>query len=158
MRFETAEKDLRAPAEELESEKSDDEGLSPPVAAETADTVPKSVGAWRGHARQKKMTLGCFLKAQPCSSACCSKASQPRCARHFSGSIAIRMEKGKQALRPLHSSGWEEWEVIEAILDSGASVIAGYPVQASAALRAGVQYEIASGDETQTSARNSSPS
>ena len=91
MRFETAEKDARAPAEEFEPKKSEDEGLSPPVAAETADAVPKSVGARQGHARQKKMPLGCFLKAQPCSSACCSKASQPRCARHFSGSIAVLM-------------------------------------------------------------------
>ena len=64
------------------------------------------------------------------------------------------VEKGKQALQPLHSSGWEQWEVIETILVSGASVsvipprmAAGYLAQESAASRAGVQYEVARGDE-----------
>jgi hypothetical protein len=63
-------------------------------------------------------------------------------------------EKPKQSLRPLHSNGGDEWEVIDAILDSGASVTvipphmaAGHPVQESAASRAGVQYEVANGDE-----------
>ena len=63
-------------------------------------------------------------------------------------------EKPKQSLRPLHSHGGDEWEVIDAILDSGASVTvipphvaSGHPVQESAASRAGVQYEVANGDE-----------
>ena len=63
-------------------------------------------------------------------------------------------EKPKQSLRPLHSNGGDDWEVIDAILDSGASVTvipphmaAGHPVQESAASRAGVQYEVANGDE-----------
>ena len=63
-------------------------------------------------------------------------------------------EKPKQSLRPLHSNSGDEWEVIDAILDSGASVTvipphmaAGHPVQESAASRAGVQYEVANGEE-----------
>ena len=46
------------------------------------------------------------------------------------------IERGKQSLRLLHSTGWEEWEVIEAILDCGASVtfiplhmVGGYAIQ-----------------------------
>ena len=64
------------------------------------------------------------------------------------------IERGKQSLRLLHSTGWEEWEVIEAILDSGASVVVipphmagGYAIHESAASRAGVQSEVANCDE-----------
>ena len=60
--------------------------------------------------------------------------------------------KSKQSLRPFHSSN-NEWEVTDAILDSGASVTViprhvagGDEIQESAASRAGVQYEVANGD------------
>ena len=68
--------------------------------------------------------------------------------------LAVLIEAGKKSLRLFHGTGLEEWEVIEAILDSGASVTAipphmagGYAIQESAASRAGVQYEVATGDE-----------
>ena len=71
-----------------------------------------------------------------------------------SGSLTILIEEVKQSLRPIHCSGWDAWEVIKAILVSGASVAAipprmagGYEIQESVASRAGVQHEVASGDE-----------
>ena len=78
---------------------------------------------------------------------------QPRCLRGPSGIFFTLTEKSKQSLRPLHGSN-NEWEVIGAILDSGASVtvipphVAGcFEIKESAASRAGVQYEVANGDE-----------
>ena len=54
----------------------------------------------------------------------------------------------------LHNSGWDDWGVLEAIFDAGASVTvipphvaSGYAVQESAASNAGVQYKVADGDE-----------
>ena len=53
-----------------------------------------------------------------------------------------------------HNSSCAEWEVMGAVVESGASVIVipprvagGYAIRESAASRAGVQYEIANGDE-----------
>ena len=69
-----------------------------------------------------------------------------RCAAHLSGSLSVVIENGKQSLRPVHGSGGEEWEVIDAILDSGAGVIVipphmagGHAVRESAASGAVVQ-------------------
>ena len=63
-------------------------------------------------------------------------------------------EKRKQGLMHLHNSSGEGWEVIDAILESGASVTvipqhvaSGYGIHESAASKAGVQYEVANGDE-----------
>ena len=79
---------------------------------------------------------------------------QPRCLRGRSGTLSTLIQKSKQSLRPLHSSNWNEWEVIEAILDSGASVTViqphvagGYEIQESAASHAGVHFEFANGHE-----------
>ena len=64
------------------------------------------------------------------------------------------IEKSKQSLRQLYSSNWNEGEIVEAILDSGANVTVtphhvagGYEIQESAASRAGVHYAVANGDE-----------
>ena len=79
---------------------------------------------------------------------------QTRCLRGPSGTFSALIEKSKQFLRPLHNSGGNEWEVLDAILDSGASVTVipphvagGYEIQESAASRAVVQYEFANGDK-----------
>ena len=63
------------------------------------------------------------------------------------------IEKRPQSLRPLIGAAGE-WEWVEAILDSGATVTvipphvgAGYDVQEGEASRAGAKYEDASGEE-----------
>ena len=63
------------------------------------------------------------------------------------------IEKRPQSLRPLIGAAGE-WEWVEAILDSGATVTvipphvgAGYDVQEGEASRAGVKYEVANGEE-----------
>ena len=62
-----------------------------------------------------------------------------------SGRFSKLIEKSQQSLRRLHSSTWNEWGVIEAILDSGASVMVipphvagGYEIQEIAPSRVGV--------------------
>ena len=69
-----------------------------------------------------------------------------------STSLATFIEKRAQHLRPLSQN--DEWETIEAILDSGASVIVipphvgrGYEIQPGEASKAGVRYEVANGEE-----------
>ena len=73
-----------------------------------------------------------------------SKAHNPK--------LAVLIEKRTQSLKPLTKSG--DWEMIEAILDSGATATVfpphvgrGYDVQPSDASKAGVRYEVANGDE-----------
>ena len=67
-------------------------------------------------------------------------------------SLATFIEKRPQHLKPLCQNG--DWETIEAILDSGASVIVipphfgrGYEIQPGEASKAGVRYEVANGEE-----------
>ena len=73
-----------------------------------------------------------------------SKAHNPK--------LAVLIEKRTQSLKPLTKS--RDWEMIEAILDSGATATVfpphvgrGYDVQPSDASKAGVRYEVANGDE-----------
>ena len=151
--------------------------LEPPGPPATTTTTTRSHGAqatqscdgppqptftttrrnWR---RARKTSLATFLGGAPCTTGCCVTTARhtgscPTTARPSGPRmLSAFTEKPKQSLRPLHSSGGDEWEVIDAILDSGASVTvipphvaAGHPVQESAASRAGVQYEVANGDE-----------
>ena len=67
-------------------------------------------------------------------------------------SLVTFIEKRSQQLRPLCQN--EEWETVDAILDSGASVTVipphvgrGYDIQPGEASRAGVRYEVANGEE-----------
>ena len=69
-----------------------------------------------------------------------------------STSLATFIEKRAQHLRPLSQN--DEWETIEAILDSGASVIVipphvgrGYEIQPGEASKAGVRYKVANVEE-----------
>ena len=149
----TAEKDARAPAEgAVADEKRDGEASALPFATTKRD--------WR---RPRKTSLATFLNSGQCASGCCGEpsAAMPRTfgevplrAKNGRARLSTFTEKPKQSLRPLHSNGGDDWEVIDAILDSGASVTvipphmaAGHPVQESAASRAGVQYEVANGEE-----------
>ena len=66
--------------------------------------------------------------------------------------LAVLIEKRVQSLKPLTQS--EDWETIDVILDSGATVTVfpphvgrGYDIQPSEASKAGVRYEVANGDE-----------
>ena len=122
---------------------------------------------WR---RARKTSLATFLSSGQCASGCCGRVpttdtldtldrrlpttDTPDLRPSGATMLSAFTEKPKQSLRPLHSNSGDEWEVIDAILDSGASVTvipphmaAGHPVQESAASRAGVQYEVANGEE-----------
>ena len=67
-------------------------------------------------------------------------------------SLATFIEKRAQHLKPLCQN--DDWETIEAILESGASVTVipphvgrGYEIQPGEASKAGVRYEVANGEE-----------
>ena len=75
--------------------------------------------------------------------------------------LAVLIEKRVQSLKPLTQS--EDWETIDVILDSGATVTVfpphvgrGYDIQPSEASKAGVRYEVANGDEIPTWEKRSS--
>ena len=100
-------------------------------------------------------------KMSECDEECCKSNNKsaeptprpklPRMPRS-STSLATFIEKRSQHLRPLCQS--DEWETIDAILDSGASVTVipphvgrGYDIQLGEASKAGVRYEVANGEE-----------
>ena len=75
-----------------------------------------------------------------------------------STSLATFIEKRAQHLR--HLSQNDEWETIEAIFDSGASVAVipphvgrGYEIQFGEASKAGVRHQVANGEKIPTSAK-----
>ena len=81
-------------------------------------------------------------------------SKSPRCATHLSGLLSVLIDKGKPSLRPFHGNGGEEREIIDAILESGATVTVipphmagGYEVRESEASRAGVQCEVSNGGD-----------
>ena len=89
---------------------------------------------------------------------CCCSPVVPAVASSQLASSRARLstltEKPKQSSRPLHSNSGDDLEVIDAILDSGASVIVipphvagGYAIQESTASRVGVQYAVANGEK-----------
>ena len=69
-----------------------------------------------------------------------------------SESVCPLLDSGPSPLQPM-ASGKQRWEVIRSIMDSGATIPVlkptagkGYPIEESAASKAGVEYEIANGD------------
>jgi hypothetical protein len=164
-----SEYDEVAEAEVPELVGSDSEAEGPADADLGSSTVPEQCHIVAISRRTKAKPWLC--KARACLPGCCGEdvagpeagelkdvmphgpELQPRCFRGTSGMLSTLIEKSKQSLRPLHSSN-NEWEVIHAMLDSGASVTVipphvagGCEIQEGAASRAGVQCEVAHGDK-----------
>ena len=120
-----------------------DEPIGQPRAKKTARAKVEIVGK-----------VGCRAGSGCCgvqeATANLAEESEPK--PRSATSLATFIEKRPQHLKPLCQNG--DWETIEAILDSGASVTVipphfgrGYEIQPGEASRAGVRYEVANGEE-----------